>query len=70
MLIDPLSQQTFSTPESKANLLNSKPDAASAPVNPCSFTYLEKTPTAVFKVLSTLKTHDAGGLDNIPARDS
>ena len=47
---------------------NSKPDATSVPVNPCSFTYLETTPTAVFKVLSTLKTHKAGGLDNIPAR--
>ena len=82
LLIDPLSQQKFSTPESKANLLNrffveqtnldvpanSKPDATSVPVNPCSFTYLETTPTAVFKVLSTLKTHKAGGLDNIPAR--
>ena len=60
LLIDPLSQQTFSTPESKANLLNrffveqtnldvpanSKPDATSVPVNPCCFTYLETAPLA------------------------
>ena len=81
ILIDPVSQQTVSSGVEKATLLNNyfvkqtmldipsncKPDTASLPVNPNSFTFLETTPTEVYKILSTLKTNKAAGLDNIPA---
>ena len=81
ILIDPVSQQTVSSGMEKATLLNNyfvkqtmldipsncKPDTASLPVNPNSFTFLETTPTEVYKILSTLKTNKAAGLDNIPA---
>ena len=40
----------------------------SLPVNPKSFTFLEITPTEVYKIsVSTLKTNKAAGLDNMPA---
>ena len=81
ILIDPVSQRTVSSAVEKATLLNNffvkqtmldipsncKPDTASLRVNPNSFTFLETTPTEVYKILSTLKTNKAAGLDNIPA---
>ena len=36
-------------------------------VNPNSLTFLETTPTEIYKILSTLKTNKAAGLNNIPA---
>ena len=81
ILIDPVSQRTVSSAVEKATLLNNffvkqtmldipsncKPDTATLPVNPNSFPFLETTPTEVYKILSTLKTNKAAGLDNIPA---
>ena len=46
---------------------NCKLDTASLPVNLNSFTFLETTPTEVYKVLYTLKVNKAAGLDIIPA---
>ena len=42
-------------------------DTASLPVSPNEFTFLETTPTEVYKILSTLNSNKAAGLDNIPA---
>ena len=81
ILVDPVSQRTVSSAVEKATLLNNffvkqtmldilsncKPDTASLPVNSNSFTFLETTPTEVYKILSTLKTNKAARLDNIPA---
>ena len=80
-LVEPLSKRTISVARDKASLFNEffvqqtrlgvpaseKADIESLETNPVSFTHLRTTPCEVFKILSTLQTNKAAGIDHIPA---